>query len=43
LCGQCPGWAKMEQGDLLGRVDYLCQVAHLREQAFGFVRLQEIA
>jgi radical SAM protein with 4Fe4S-binding SPASM domain len=35
LCGQCPGWAQLEHGDQEQAVDYLCQVAHLRANAFG--------
>jgi radical SAM protein with 4Fe4S-binding SPASM domain len=35
LCGQCPGWAQMESGDQEAPVAYLCQVAHLRAEAFG--------
>ena len=35
LCGQCPGWAHLEHGDQEKRVDFLCQVAHLRAQAFA--------
>jgi len=35
LCGQCPGWAQLEHGDQEKRVDFLCQVAHLRAQAFA--------
>ena len=29
-CGQCPGWATMENGDPKQRVEYLCQIAHRR-------------
>ncbi len=36
LCGQCPGWALMENGDQETPVEYLCQIAHLRATAFGF-------
>lgn len=36
LCGQCPGWAQLEHGDQGKPVEYLCQVAHLRTEAFGF-------
>ena len=36
LCGQCPGWAQLEHGDPEKPVEYLCQVAHLRAEAFGF-------
>lgn len=35
LCGQCPGWAQMEHEDQERPVDFLCQVAHLRAEAFG--------
>ena len=35
LCGQCPGWAQLEHGQNQRPVEYLCQVAHLRAQAFG--------
>jgi radical SAM protein with 4Fe4S-binding SPASM domain len=38
LCGQCPGWASMETGNPEARVEYLCQVAHLRAEAFGLCR-----
>jgi radical SAM protein with 4Fe4S-binding SPASM domain len=34
LCGQCPGWAWLEHGSPETPVDYLCQIAHLRAQAF---------
>jgi len=35
LCGQCPGWAHMENGDEASRVEYLCRIAHMRADAFG--------
>ncbi len=35
LCGQCPGWAWLENGDLESPVEYLCQIAHLRAEAFN--------
>ena len=35
MCGQCPGWARMETGNQEARVDYLCEVAHLRAKALG--------
>ena len=35
LCGQCPGWGLLEHNDPEGKVDYLCQIALLREAAFG--------
>ncbi len=30
LCGQCPGFAELENGDPESVVDYLCQIGHLR-------------
>jgi radical SAM protein with 4Fe4S-binding SPASM domain len=41
LCGQCPGWAQMESGDQEAPVDYLCQIAHLRAEAFRSDRSRE--
>jgi radical SAM protein with 4Fe4S-binding SPASM domain len=35
LCGQCPGWAQIENHDQEEPVEYLCQIAHLRAEAFG--------
>ena len=35
LCGQCPGFAQMEDGDQEAQVEYLCQMAHLRAEALG--------
>jgi radical SAM protein with 4Fe4S-binding SPASM domain len=35
LCGQCPGWAQIEHGDDETPVDYLCEIAHKRADAFG--------
>jgi radical SAM protein with 4Fe4S-binding SPASM domain len=34
LCSNCPSWAELECGDPEARVDWLCQVAHLRAAAF---------
>lgn len=34
LCGQCPGWAQLENGNPEDPVEYLCQIAHLRAKAF---------
>ncbi len=34
VCTQCPGLAWMESGDPEERVEFLCDVAHLRAQAF---------
>jgi radical SAM protein with 4Fe4S-binding SPASM domain len=36
ICGQCPGWAQLEHGDPEKPVEFLCQLAHLRAEAFGF-------
>jgi radical SAM protein with 4Fe4S-binding SPASM domain len=33
LCGQCPGWAQLENGDQEEPVEYLCKIAHLRAEA----------
>ena len=38
LCGQCPGLAQMETGNQEELVTYLCQIAHLRAEAFGLNR-----
>lgn len=35
LCSACPGWSFAEHGDSNAHVDYICQVTHLRAQAFG--------
>lgn len=35
LCGQCPGWAWLENGNPEAPVEYLCQIAHLRAEAFN--------
>jgi radical SAM protein with 4Fe4S-binding SPASM domain len=35
ICGQCPGWASLENGDPFQKVDYLCHLAHLRAKTFG--------
>lgn len=34
LCSQCPGWSLVEKGNLETPVEYLCQIAHLRAEAF---------
>jgi radical SAM protein with 4Fe4S-binding SPASM domain len=34
ICGQCPGWATLEHGDPLKKVEFLCELAHLRADAF---------
>ncbi len=38
ICDQCPGWSQLETGDQETPVEYLCQVAHLRAEAFGIER-----
>ncbi|MDI6688095.1 MAG: radical SAM protein [Desulfobacterales bacterium] len=35
LCGQCPGWAWLENGSPKAPVEYLCQIAHLRSKTFN--------
>jgi len=35
LCGRCPAFAELENGDPEMAVDFVCQVAHLRAEAFG--------
>jgi radical SAM protein with 4Fe4S-binding SPASM domain len=35
LCGQCPGYARLEHGDPERPVDFLCEVAHRRAKALG--------
>jgi len=39
LCGQCPGWAYLENGNPETPVEYLCQIAHLRAEAFNTEKL----
>jgi radical SAM protein with 4Fe4S-binding SPASM domain len=34
LCGQCPGWAWLEERNPEQPVEYLCRVAHLRAESF---------
>jgi len=34
-CAQCPALAQLEQGDPEKRVEFLCQVAHQRRDAFA--------
>ena len=38
LCGQCPAWAWLENGNPEAPVEYLCQIAHLRAQAFNTMK-----
>lgn len=40
LCGQCPGWSQLEHGNDESPVDYLCEIAHKRAEAFG-VKMME--
>lgn len=35
MCGMCPANGELENGDPEAPVDFLCQVAHLRANAFG--------
>jgi radical SAM protein with 4Fe4S-binding SPASM domain len=37
LCGQCPGWTKLEGGDPVKPVTFLCKLAHLRAKTLGLV------
>jgi len=32
ICGQCPGWSYIEHGETQKPVNYLCKVAHLRQE-----------
>jgi radical SAM protein with 4Fe4S-binding SPASM domain len=34
ICGQCPGWSYLEHGNFDTPVDYLCEIAHKRLEAF---------
>jgi radical SAM protein with 4Fe4S-binding SPASM domain len=34
LCSWCPGWSQVEHGDKESKVDYLCSITHLRDQAW---------
>jgi len=38
LCGQCAGWAWLENRDLEAKVPHLCAIAHAREEAFSLAR-----
>ncbi len=35
LCGQCPGWGEIENGDGEQPSEFLCRLAHLRSAAYG--------
>jgi radical SAM protein with 4Fe4S-binding SPASM domain len=41
LCGQCPGKAWLEHGNPETSVDYLCQIARLRAEAFNIKKCEE--
>ncbi|MFQ6082426.1 MAG: radical SAM protein [Candidatus Aminicenantia bacterium] len=41
LCDQCPGWAQLENNDIEMPVEYLCQIAHLRAEAFGIKEVRK--
>ncbi|WP_298037542.1 radical SAM protein [uncultured Desulfuromonas sp.] len=36
LCIQCPAMAHIEEGDQGARIDYMCRIAHLKAEAFGY-------
>ena len=36
MCGMCPAYGELENGDPESPVDFLCRVAHLRAHAFEF-------
>jgi len=42
LCGQCPSWAYLENKDLESPVEYLCEIAHRRAEAFGLLDKEEV-
>lgn len=35
LCGQCPGWGQVEEGDKMEASRFLCKLAHLRAEKFA--------
>ena len=41
LCAQCPGWAQLENNNIEMPVEYLCQIAHLRTEAFGIKEVKK--
>lgn len=43
LCGQCPGWSYLENGNYQEPVEYLCRIAHLRAQALGLEEKESAA
>jgi len=38
LCNQCPAYAQIECGDQESPVEYLCQIAKIRAEAFGLLK-----
>jgi radical SAM protein with 4Fe4S-binding SPASM domain len=44
MCGQCPSWGELEHSDPEAKVEFLCQIAHLRTAAFktGFLEVSNI-
>lgn len=44
LCGQCPGWALLENNNPESIVEYLCQIAQLRRASFDntFIKNREV-
>lgn len=42
LCAQCPAMAYSEFGDFESRVPFLCQLAHLRKQAFDPLSIESL-
>lgn len=38
MCGQCPGYSQIECGDDESQIDYLCDIAHMRAEAFGLTK-----
>ena len=41
ICDQCPGWAEFEHGEPQKPVDFLCQGAHLRAEAYNLLEKQQ--
>lgn len=35
LCGRCPAWSELENGNPEVPVDYICRITHLRAETFG--------
>ena len=38
MCGQCPGWSYLEQGDQEQPVPFQCELAHLRAEQLGIIQ-----